>query len=151
MAGNTKVKLSTIFGVIGAVGALLGIGGYLFSFGERLGRIETTLTRLDAEHVEVEASVNDAKDRARADVISLTDTVRERLREHEKTMQGMSESIVALTTEVRVRDRDSSVFSKTVPMRVQESKAASRVDTKLRGLKLEPSMEDPLAGLPFEP
>lgn len=151
MAGDTKVKLSTILGIIGGVGALLGIGAYLFDFGERLGRIETTLIRLEHDHEDAETAISEAKNMARADVTALADTARDRLREHERTMQKMSESIVALTTEVRIRSRDSSVVSKTIPVRVQESRAMKRVDTKLKTLKLDTAMEDPLAGLPFEP
>lgn len=142
-----KVKLSTIFGVIGAVGALLAIGGYLFSFGERIGRIETTLTRLEVEHTKASSTINTVKDEARADVLELAENARVRLREHEAIMQKMSESIVALTTEVRIRDGDRSVVSKTVPRRVQETAAAEKVDSKLRPLKSLPVSDDPLAGL----
>lgn len=142
-----KVKLSTIFGIIGAVGALLAIGGYLFSFGERIGRIETTVTRLEAEHAKTDTAIDSVKDEARADVMELAENARARLREHEAIMQKMSESIVALTTEVRVRDGDSSVIERSVPRRVQESKAAKQVDVKLRPLKSLPVSDDPLAGL----
>jgi len=147
MAGDTKVKLSTVFSIIGAVGALLGIGGYLFSFGERIGRIETTVTRLEAAHTKTDAEIGTIKDAARADVLKLAENARSRLREHEAIMQKMSESIVALTTEVRIRDRDSSVMEKRVPVRVQTTKAAKRVDVKLRPLKSLPVSDDPLAGL----
>lgn len=147
MAGDTRVKLSTIFGIIGAVGALLVIGGYLFSFGERIGRIETTLTRLEAEHTKTETAIDSVKDEARADVMELAENARVRLREHEAIMQKMSESIVALTTEVRVRDGDSSVIERSVSRRVQESKASKQVDVKLRPLKTLPVSDDPLTGL----
>ena len=147
MAGDTRVKLSTIFGIIGAVGALLAIGGYLFSFGERIGRIETTLTRLEAEHTKTETAIDSVKDEARADVMELAENARVRLREHEAIMQKMSESIVALTTEVRVRDGDSSVIERSVSRRVQESKASKQVDVKLRPLKTLPVSDDPLTGL----
>lgn len=147
MAGKTKVKLSTVFSVIGAVGALLAIGGYLFSFGERIGRIETTVARLETEHAKTSSEIGTVKDAARSDVLKLAENARSRLREHEAIMQKMSESIVALTTEVRIRDRDSSVMENRVPVRVQTTKAAKQVDVKLRPLKSLPVSDDPLAGL----
>lgn len=147
MAGETKVKLSTVFSIIGAAGALLAIGGYLFSFGERIGRIETIVARLETEYTKTSSEIGTVKDAARADVLKLAENARSRLREHEAIMQKMSESIVALTTEVRIRDRDSSVMEDRVPVRVQTTKAAKQVDVKLRPLKSLPVSDDPLAGL----
>jgi hypothetical protein len=142
MAGDTKVKLSTVFSIIGAVGALLAIGGYLFSFGERIGRIETSMTRLEASVSRIDAAqnatekvVSSNKDDMVSRLGSTKGALYGRLREHENIMHKMSESIVALTTEVRVRDRDRSVFSPRMPAKAQESKAVSSVDSKLSQMK----------------
>lgn len=147
MAGGTTVKLSTIFSVIGAIGSLLVIGGYLFSFGERMGRMEQSVARLEVNQVKVILSVDTTKDKASSDVLKLAENARVRLREHEKIMGSLSETLVALTTEVRVRDGDRRVMSKRIPIRVQETAAASKVDNKLRHINLSPVSNDPLAGL----
>jgi len=149
MAGETRVKLTTIFSIIGAVGALLAIGGYLFSFGERIGHIETTMARLESEYTKTSESIETAKDKASSDVSKLADASRSRLREHEQDMRRLSEAIVALTAEVRVRDRAPSVMQPSIPVRVQETAAASKVDSKLKAVKLRPASDDPLSGLTF--
>ena len=148
MSGETKVKLTTIFSIIGAVGALLAIGGYLFSFGERMGRMEQSITRLESTTKTLTGEVGTAKDKASADVSELAKASRTRLREHEAHMSRLSEAIVALTAEVRVRDR-AGTFSPRVPARAQETAAASKVDSKLKAVKLRPASSDPLAGLSF--
>lgn len=147
MAGGTTVKLSTIFSVIGAVGSILVIGGFLFNFGERMGRMEQSITRLETNQTKVIQSIDTTKDKASSDVLELAENARVRLREHEKIMGSLSETLVALTTEVRVRDGDRRVMSKRIPIRVQETAAASKVDNKLRHIKLSPISGDPLAGL----
>lgn len=147
MAAETKVKLSTIFSILGAVGALLAIGGYLFSFGERMGRMEQSITRLETAQAKATGSLDTVKDTAKADVLMLAKSARVRLREHEAIMHGLSESIIALTTEVRVRDGDRSYVHRRTPMKAQEAKAEAAVDSKLRKLKLAPASDDPLAGL----
>ncbi|MBW2167990.1 MAG: hypothetical protein JRG69_01820 [Deltaproteobacteria bacterium] len=147
MAGGTTVKLSTIFGVIGAIGALLVIGGYFFSFGERIGRIEVSIASLKANQTKVIVSVGSAKDKASSDVLELAENARVRLREHEKIMGSLSETLVALTTEVRIRDGERGVMSKRIPVRVQETAAASKVDSKLKAVRLSPMSGDPLVGL----
>ena len=149
MASETKVKVSTIISIVGCVGALLGIGAYLFSFGERIGRIETTLTSLATEHAKTSTAVGTAKDKASADVLKLAESTRGRLREHERVMGQLSETLVALTTEVRIRDRAPGAFTTRLPARVQETAAASKVDSKLKAVKLTHISDDPLAGLSF--
>jgi hypothetical protein len=50
-------------------------------------------------------------------------------------MQKMSESIIALTTEVRIRNRDRAFFQPGLSMKTQAVSAAKKVDTKLNQMK----------------
>lgn len=154
MGEPTKIKLSTVFAVIGAVGSLLAIGGGLLHYGERLGRIELTLDNQTRAIDGLRESIEGNEDDCRAGREKLSKAVMDSYNANQMAISTIREGVAALAMEVRVRDGAATYpppmpGSPRQPQRVQEKAAADAVDKVLKRRLFPAKRNDPLAGLTF--